>query len=187
MTRPSLLIAGIGNIFFGDDAFGSEVARKLAQRPQPEEVRVVDFGIRGIDLVYSLLEGYPTVILIDAVRRGGKPGTVFLIEPDIASLKPPDGSQISIDAHGMEIEKVLRTALGMGARLDRVLLVGCEPAVIGEDDMRMEMSDLVQAAVHEAVEMIESLVKNIMEDQRKAGGAGARSEGPSAAPKELQS
>ncbi|HMF16031.1 MAG TPA: hydrogenase maturation protease, partial [Gemmataceae bacterium] len=82
MTERRILIAGIGNIFFGDDAFGVEVVRCLTKRKMPPGVRVIDFGIRGIDLVYALSEGWDLMILVDAVRRGGKPGTVYLIEPE---------------------------------------------------------------------------------------------------------
>ena len=89
MTRPRVLIACIGNIFLGDDGFGVEVARRLANRrlagrrsagpTLPDDVRVVDFGIRGLDLVYALLDGYETAILVDATPRGGEPGTLYLI------------------------------------------------------------------------------------------------------------
>ncbi|MDQ3686285.1 MAG: hydrogenase maturation protease, partial [Acidobacteriota bacterium] len=57
-TQPRILIAGIGNIFLGDDAFGCEVAQRLSGRTLPDEVRVVDFGIRGLDLAYALMDGY---------------------------------------------------------------------------------------------------------------------------------
>ena len=82
MTRPArILIAGIGNIFLGDDAFGVEVARRLVRRRLPDGVRVVDFGIRGLDLTYALLDGYEAVILVDAAPRGGPPGTLYVLEP----------------------------------------------------------------------------------------------------------
>ncbi len=91
MTPPRILIAGIGNIFLGDDAFGSEVARRLAAQPIPDGVRVVDFGIRGFDLAYALIDGYDATILVDATPRGGSPGTLYLIEPDPGEARDAGG------------------------------------------------------------------------------------------------
>lgn len=93
---PSILIAGIGNIFLGDDAFGSDVAQLLMQRPWPENVRVSDFGIRGFDLMFALLDGYDSVILIDAAPRGGIPGNLYTIEPEIT-----DADSCSVETHAM--------------------------------------------------------------------------------------
>src|SRR5438045_8939975 len=98
-----ILVAGIGNIFLGDDAFGSKVARRLAYRPVPQHVHVVDFGIRGLDLVYALLDGYDAVILIDATPRGGSPGTLYTIEPDLAELSK---TSAQLEAHGMDPMRV---------------------------------------------------------------------------------
>src|ERR1700678_3946401 len=139
-TARRSLIAGIGNIFLGDDAFGCEVVRRLASRSFPDGVRIVDFGIRGLDLAYCLLEGYQTVILVDAVPRDELPGTLYLIEPDIRSLQTDEGQQQMIDAHGMHPEKVLRLAASMGATLGRVFLVGCEPTPFDPDrDVQIEL------------------------------------------------
>src|SRR6185436_10130886 len=101
MTKPQILVAGIGNIFLGDDAFGSEVARKLQQRPLPQAVRVVDFGIRGFDLAYALLEGYEATILIDATPRGDVPGTLYTIEPDLTELDELNVEDQMVETHGM--------------------------------------------------------------------------------------
>jgi hydrogenase maturation protease len=154
-----ILIAGIGNIFLGDDAFGVEVAQRLLSRPIPAHVQVIDFGIRGLDLAYALLDKLELVILVDAVPRGDVPGTVYLIEPDLSSLRTDSGSEEMLDAHTMHPEKVLRTAASMGARFGRVLLVGCEPTPFDSDvDMQMELSPPVRAAIDEAIKLIESLV-----------------------------
>jgi hydrogenase maturation protease len=163
-TAPnSILIAGIGNIFLGDDAFGVEVARRLAERSLPPEVRVVDFGIRGLDLAYRLLEDFRALILIDAVPRGQPPGTLYLIEPDLESLAADDATNEMVDAHRMVPEKVLRLAASMGARFGRVLLVGCEPMPFdSETDLQMELSQPVRAAVDEAVVLIESRVSELL-------------------------
>jgi hydrogenase maturation protease len=86
-----ILIACIGNIFLGDDGFGVEVARHLITRSYPEGVQVVDFGIRGMDLAYALLDDYDELVLVDGIARGSSPGTLYLIEPDLSGLSPEKG------------------------------------------------------------------------------------------------
>jgi hydrogenase maturation protease len=153
-----VLVAGIGNIFLGDDGFGVEVVKRLAERRLPEGVEVVDFGIRGMDLAYALNDEYNLVVFVDATPRGGEPGTVYLIEPEIE-----DDGIVSLDTHGMDPVKVIRLSRVLGASPTRTLVVGCEPKVIlsGEDydDMLMELSEPVHAAVEEAAKLVESLVK----------------------------
>src|SRR5580700_7674765 len=164
MAAARILVAGIGNIFFGDDAFGVEVARRLMQRPQLEAVRVVDFGIRGLDLVYALLDEWAAVIMVDAVPGGERPGTLYLIEPDISALTAETESPAMMEGHGMHPEKVLRAAAGMGAKLQKVLVVGCQPAPFEDDgEMRMELSPAVAGAVAEAVKMVDGLVNDILQ------------------------
>lgn len=161
MNRPRLLIAGIGNIFLGDDAFGVEVVQRLAQRKLPEEVKVVDFGIRGLDLTYALLDGYETVILVDALPRGGPPGSLYVLEPE-----RDEGSETitpSIDMHRMEPLRVLRLAEAMGGKIERLLVVGCEPAPDSDyEDMQTGLSAPVRAAVEEAVALVESLTMRLL-------------------------
>src|SRR5260370_141508 len=114
-----ILIAGIGNIFLGDDGFGVEVAQRLTRRTYPQGVLVSDFGIRGLDLAYTLLDGYDTLILIDAVPRGGTPGTLYLIEPDLTGLAPQQGAdagRAGLDAHSMDPVKMLAFAMTLGER-----------------------------------------------------------------------
>jgi len=168
MTQPSILIAGIGNIFLGDDAFGVEVAQQLSRREMPEGVKVVDFGIRGFDLAYALLDSYDVTILVDATPRGGKPGTVYTIEPDLNELDDLDAQDMMVETHGMNPMKVLAMVKSMGGQFKRVLLVGCEPETLGdEDEGLMGLSEPVQAAVDEAVEVIETLIANILVGDRK--------------------
>ena len=126
-----ILVAGIGNIFLGDDAFGSEVARQLAGRLKTPHVRVVDFGIRGLDLAYALMDGYDATILIDAVARGGKPGTLYVIEPDLNELNQIEAA---VEAHAMDPVRVLELARSMGTELRNIRIVGCEPETFGPDD-----------------------------------------------------
>ena len=157
MSAARTLIAGIGNIFLGDDAFGVEVARRLTFRPLPPGVRLVDFGIRGIDLAYALLENYDRVILVDAVQRGGKPGTIYVIEPLVESTG-------AMQTHDMAPDKALAAAKAMGATLANVVLVGCEPESFGsEEEPRMGLSRAVEAAVDEAVALIEDLAARGLE------------------------
>ena len=161
-TAPAILVAGIGNIFLGDDGFGVEVAQRLSQHTFPESVRVVDFGIRGLDLAYALTDGPQVTILIDACPRGAGPGTLYVVEPDLSSLDSPNTSQVAVDAHAMNPMNVLCMAKSMGAPLQRILLVGCEPATLGPEEGQMGLSELVDNAVERAVTLTESLVTRIL-------------------------
>jgi hydrogenase maturation protease len=158
IATPRILIAGIGNIFLGDDAFGSEVAQRLLRLPPRDGVAVIDFGIRGLDLMYALGDGLNLAILIDAVPRGEAPGTLFLLEP----LLDQDGAQGSpspLDTHSMDPLKVLRAVASNGALPARTFIVGCEPSPFpDEDEVQMEMSPPVRAAVDEAVGMVQQIV-----------------------------
>jgi hydrogenase maturation protease len=161
VQTPSILIAGIGNIFLGDDAFGVEVVQRLAGRKLPERVKAIDFGIRGFDLAYALLDGSDITILVDACPRGGKPGELYLIEPDLNALDAPEVQQAAVDAHSMNPTNVIRMARSMGGELKKILLVGCEPATLGPEEGQMGLSEPVAAMVEEAVKLVESLVKKI--------------------------
>jgi hydrogenase maturation protease len=162
LQKPRILIAGIGNIFLGDDGFGVEVVRRLAQCQLPPDVRVVDFGIRGFDLTYALQDGYETTILVDACPHGEKPGTVYAIEP---SLEAADnaGEQGMVDAHSMNPMNVIRLAQAMNAPIKRMLLVGCEPETLGGEEGVMGLSTAVEAAVDVAVQQIMFLVDRILD------------------------
>jgi hydrogenase maturation protease len=165
-TARNILIAGIGNIFLGDDAFGSEVARRMIGHPLPDGVSVVDFGIRGLDLAYTLLDDRDATILVDAVPRGGPPGTLYVIEPDPVEAGELAESPPVVEGHGMDPVKVLRMVAAMGGRPRRVLVVGCEPMTLGTDlDPAMGLSPPVQAAVGEAVQLIGSIVERLLAGQ----------------------
>jgi hydrogenase maturation protease len=154
-----ILVAGIGNIFFGDDAFGCEVARELSRRPLPENVRVRDFGISGYDLAYAIMDGYDATILVDAVSRGQAPGTVYLIEPDPGI--PGDAVEIA-NGHSLTPAGVLQMVRSMGGEPRGIYLVGCEPAVLETEDGEMGLSEIVQAAVPPALELIEKLIHDLL-------------------------
>jgi hydrogenase maturation protease len=157
-----ILVAGIGNIFMADDAFGIEVAARLANQSFPTGVRVADFGIRGFDLAYALMEGYETTILVDAYPGEGEPGTLFVLEPDLKDLNSAGTQQGFIEPHAMNPINVLRMATSMGGQLKRVLLVGCVPATLGPEEGQMGLSEPVSSAIDEAVKLINSLVTRIL-------------------------
>jgi hydrogenase maturation protease len=157
-----ILIAGIGNIFLADDGFGVEVASRLRNDSFPPGVRVVDFGIRGFDLAYALMEGYETTILVDAYPGEGQPGTVFVVEPNLEELGSAGTEGGFIEPHGMNPANVLRMAANMGARLKRVLVIGCVPATLGPEEGQMGLSEEVAAAVNEATKLIGTLVTRIL-------------------------
>ncbi len=161
-TPPTVLVAGIGNIFMGDDAFGCEVARRLAGRQLPEGVRVVDFGIRGFDLAYAIMDGPDATIFVDATPRGGEPGTLYTIEPDLDELNSLDTRGMMVEPHGMNPLKVLAMVKSSGGEFKRILLVGCEPETLGGEEGLMGLSEPVEAAVEEAVRVVESLVAKIL-------------------------
>jgi hydrogenase maturation protease len=157
-----ILIAGIGNIFLADDGFGVEVAGRLAHQSFPSGVRVADFGIRGFDLAYALMEGYETTILVDACPGEGQPGTLFVVEPDLEGLNSSEAQPGFIEPHAMNPVNVLRMAKNMGGELKRVLVVGCVPATLGPEEGQMGLSEPVAAAVEEALKLIDSLVTRIL-------------------------
>jgi len=150
----TVLVAGVGNIFLGDDGFGVEVARRLKAVDLGSDVKVADFGIRGVHLAYELLDGYELVILIDAAPRGSEPGTLYVIEPDEPEAPDPDEVP-PLDAHGMDPGAVLSLLGVLGGQVDRLLVVGCEPAVVDEG---MTLSPAVEAAVDPAVSLVQDLI-----------------------------
>lgn len=162
MTR--VLVAGVGNVFRGDDAFGVEVVRRLAVRPLPAGVRVADFGTRGHDLAYAILDGYDAVVLVDAAARGGAPGTLYTLEPDPDLLDAPGPA----GTHGVDLPAVFGLVRALGGARPWVVLVGCEPADLGTDEEgAMGLSPAVAAAVDRAVELAAAAVAEV----RDGGGA----------------
>jgi hydrogenase maturation protease len=145
----NVLVAGVGNVFLGDDGFGGEVARRLAREALPAGVEVADFGIRGIHLAYRLLEPVSLLVVADLARRGGPPGTLYVIEPDLGAL-PPGGA----DAHGFDLPSVFAAVKDLGGRLPPVRIVGCEPASVDEG---MGLSPPVEAAVGPAVALVREI------------------------------
>jgi hydrogenase maturation protease len=158
---PRILVAGIGNIFLGDDAFGVEVVRRLAAKPWPANVRVAEFGIRGFDLSVALAGDVDLAILVDVAPRGNAPGTLYVIEPDPIEPDSPESAMDLFDPHSLDPISVLRFVRTIGGQPGRVLVVGCEPsppAVTDEAEMEFGLSAPVEGAVAHAVILVESLV-----------------------------
>jgi hydrogenase maturation protease len=157
--EPRILVAGIGNVFLGDDGFGVAVARRLASRALPPGVEAADFGIRGMDLAYALQADYDAVVFVDTAPRGEAPGTISVIEPEL------DPGEVVIDTHGMDPVRVLGLARALGRVPPRVLVVACEPERIvhGEhdEDLVDELSPPVAAAVDEAVRLVADLTAEL--------------------------
>jgi hydrogenase maturation protease len=164
VQTKKILIAGIGNIFLADDGFGVEVVSRLAKRTFPPGVRVADFGIRGFDLAYALMEGYETTILVDAYSGdgAGEPGTILVIEPELEQINSLGTQAAIIEPHAMNPLNVLRMAASIGGELKRVLLVGCVPATLGPEEGQMGLSEPVSAALDEAANLVDSLVTRIL-------------------------
>jgi hydrogenase maturation protease len=153
-----ILVAGIGNIFFGDDAFGVEAAQLLLAEPLPPQVHVEDFGIRSYDLAYAIMSGYETVIFLDATPRNLSPGTVSLIE--LERERVAEGEPEMVNAHSMNPVLVLRMVESLGGTLPRLYLIGCEPAVLETEELGL--SEPVQAALPAAAGLARSFVQALL-------------------------
>ncbi len=161
---PRILVAGIGNVFLGDDGFGVALADRLSRRALPAGVEVVDFGLRGMDLAFAMQDGYDAIVMLDAAPRGQPAGTLYVIEVDAAEGDP------TLDTHGMDPVKVLglARALGGGRPLPRTFVLGCEPGTRmtgGEGEIVARLSEPVRAALDRAVTLAESLLEDIRNEQ----------------------
>ncbi len=180
MNDQRVLIACIGNIFLGDDGFGCEVARQLACTAPWPGVRLVDFGIRACDLAFTLAEPWELVILVDATQRGGTPGTLYVIEPDLAAATA-GGSAAGLPLHSIDPVAALQMAGALGSRPKRLLLVGCEPVDFGPDDEgRLGLSP----AVLDAATRTPELLRQLVERHQSCSPAGLAAE--STAPTEVE-
>jgi hydrogenase maturation protease len=165
---PRILVAGIGNIFLGDDGFGSEVARRLARLPMPDGVRVVDYGIRGMHLAYDLLDGYDALILVDALPGSRTPGDLTVLE-----VGPDDVGEAALDAHGMDPVAVLASLGALGGELPRTFVVGCQPFGVGDG---MGLTPAVSQSVDAAVTLVTRLVDDLLAQRATAGASLGRGE-----------
>ena len=163
-----VLVAGIGNVFMGDDGFGVEVVARMLRRGVPAGATVVDFGIRGIDLTYALMDGYDAAVMVDAMQHGRAPGTVSVIEPE----PDEDTSDPTFSPHDLDPAKVLRLARMLGAACPRLLVLACEPLTFGGEEGLMGLSPPVAAAVDPAVGALETLVRRLLGEQGNTGMSG---------------
>jgi hydrogenase maturation protease len=166
IARRRVLVAGIGNLFLGDDGFGCAVAAALAREPMPGGVEVADFGVRGMDLAYALRD-YDAAVLVDAGPLGEPPGTLSVLEPTL------DDGDAEIEAHGMDPVRVLRLARELGGLPGRTLVVACEPETIpdpGSDEISSVLSAPVEAAVGAAATVVRALVAQLLDDDDEGGG-----------------
>ena len=155
---PRVLVAGIGNVFLGDDGFGVALAGRLARRELPPGVDVVDFGIRGMDLALAMQDGYEAAVLLDATPRGERPGTLYVIEPELPE------AEAAPEAHAMDPVKVLALSRAMGGVPPRTLVVGCEPATrmsADSEEIVAALSEPVRAALDEGVRLVEGLIAEL--------------------------
>ena len=158
---PQILVAGIGNTWMRDDAFGGEVVKKLLEGETPEGVVVLDFGTGGLDLAYELMRGYNAMVLVDVSRQGGDPGTLYVMDPDPAEIKPIGDGEV-VNPHGMDPQTVLRFVKTVGGWPGRVVIVACEPAIVEEHGLGM--SPEVEAAVERGVKLVLETVSELRAD-----------------------
>ena len=154
-----ILVAGVGNSWLRDDGFGGEVARRLSAREMPSGVAVMDAGTGGLDLAYEVMRGYDALVIVDVSRQGGEPGTLYVMEPDEASVDGNIADGEAINPHGMDPKTVLRFVKSIGAWPGRVVVVACEPADVS--DLGFGLSDQVQAVLGRAVELVVETVDEL--------------------------
>ena len=165
-----ILVAGVGNIFLGDDAFGVEMIQRLRATPLPPEVTLADFGIRSFDLAYAIADGYDVVILVDAISRGESPGTVSLVEPEVQGF---GNAGQPLDAHSANPQRALELASSLGGDLGSFYLIGCEPAVLETEDGQIGLSEQVEAAIPNAIQMLLTLLQDLLRTKQNAKLASA--------------
>jgi hydrogenase maturation protease len=157
-----VLVAGVGNAWLQDDAFGAECARRLGERGVPEGVTVMDFGTGGLDLAYELMRGYDALVLLDASRRGGAPGTLYVLEPELADCGGPIEDGEVINPHGMDPATVLRFVNAIGGFSGKVVVIGCEPGEV--DDVGLGLTPPVEAAVERALGLVTDTLGELRTD-----------------------
>jgi hydrogenase maturation protease len=161
-TEKQILVAGVGNAWLQDDAFGGECARRLEARGVPDGVTVMNFGTGGLDLAYEIMRGYDALVLLDASRRGGEPGTLYVLEPDMEELTGPIEDGDVINPHGMDPQTVLRFVGAIGGFSGRVVVIGCEPGEV--DDVGLGLTPAVEGAVERALALVSETLEELRTD-----------------------
>lgn len=153
MTPQRVLVAGFGNLLLGDDGFGIAVLRALGAEPLPPEVETMEVGTGGMELVFGLMSGCRKLIVVDVVRRGHPPGTMYVFRPSEADLAlAPDQS---IDPHFAEPTRAMKMAKKLGYLPEDVTVVGCEP---GSCELDLTLSPPVREAVEQAAGKIREVL-----------------------------
>lgn len=156
-----ILVAGIGNVFLGDDGFGVALADRAGRCRLPAGVEVVDFGIRGMDLAFAMQDGYDAVVLLDATPRGEPPGTLYVIEAD-----GDEDTCVTVDAHGLDPVRVLGLVRALGGTPPRTFVVGCEPLTrmsAEDEEIVAQLSEPVRAALDPALALVQSLLEELVQ------------------------
>ena len=166
MNKPAyekqILVAGVGNAWLQDDAFGGEVARRLEREGVPSGVTVMDFGTSGLDLAYEVMRGYDALILVDISRQGGEPGTLYVMEPDEDDIAAGIEDGEMLDPHGMDPQTVLRFVNATGGWPGKVVVIGCEPGEV--DDVGYGLTPVVEAAVERALKLVRETIAELRTD-----------------------
>jgi hydrogenase maturation protease len=160
--EKQILVAGVGNAWLQDDAFGAECARRLEEQGVPPGVAVMDFGTGGLDLAYELMRGYDALVLLDASRQGGAPGTLYVLEPELSEYAAPIEDGTAINPHGMDPATVLRFVNAIGGFSGRVVVIGCEPGEV--DEVGLGLTEPVAEAVDRAVELVRETLAELRTD-----------------------
>lgn len=150
--EKQILVAGVGNAWLQDDAFGGEAARRLEAHELPPGVSVMDFATGGLDLAYEVMRGYDALLIIDVSRQGGEPGTLYVMEPEEEAVPSAIEDGELLNPHGMDPQTVLRFVKSTGAWPGRVVVIACEPAEV--EEMGWGLSDEVGDAVQRAVDLV---------------------------------
>jgi hydrogenase maturation protease len=161
----SILVAGIGNAWMHDDGFGGEVARRLTERELPDGMSVMDAGTGGLDLAYEVMRGYDALILVDASRQGGEPGTLYVMEPEEESVVAGIEDGEVINPHGMDPQTVLRFVRSAGAWPGTVIVIACEPTEVGDG---WGLSPEVSEAVDRAADLVMRTVSELQAEDARA-------------------
>jgi hydrogenase maturation protease len=160
--EKQILVAGVGNAWLQDDAFGGEVARRMEAQGVPSGVTVMDFGTGGLDLAYEVMRGYDALVILDASRQGGEPGTLYVIEPQMDEFAPEISDGEVIDPHGMDPGTMLRFVRATGGWPGKVVVIGCEPGEV--DEVGLGLTPPVAAAVDRAIELVMETIGELQTD-----------------------
>jgi hydrogenase maturation protease len=164
-VKPRVLVAGMGNDLRQDDGFGIAVIRRFEAAGVPEGVRVYESGIAGIGLVQELMDGYESLIVVDATDRDAEPGAVFLLEADVPAqeeLTEESRQEFLADTHLTVPSQALTLSRALGILPQSVYILGCQPK---ECDLGMELSEPVERGVTEAVERLRVLLEQLLSEE----------------------